>query len=354
MAEKKLQAEEADELFVLSTERISETKKINIEIPNFLELIDGNDDSIYYQTPYFTVAGNMFRIVLLPQADYEIVIELVGGHSKDHAEDDMEWIIRKQILEVNPGPRLSHEWYRRFAKENGDVLKLEAKVTSKNRGAKDEDWKRYLNLFLDLFFPFFLLQLLFLFRSKPKLDLPKSLSSQETIPRVNKAIMADVETADFTMRCPTKTFRVHKTFLCARSPVLRAMILADMEEGRKGEVFIPDIDEDTLSAMITFIYTGELEMGEGLDLEILVRAADKYDLPGFLDIFYFKMKKEDLSNETIADLLITAQRYDSEELKETAMVKLRANKKDILSDEGFRTKMMEADPSLLLDLIKDI
>ena len=165
--------------------------------------------------------------------------------------------------------------------------------------------------------------------------------------------MKDVETADFTMRCPTKSFRVHKAFLCARSPVLRAMVLADMEEGRKGEVFIPDIDEDTLAAMITFIYTGETDIGEGLDLELVVRAADKYDLPGFLDIFYFKMKKEDLSNKTIADLLITAHRYGSEELMETAMVKLRANK-DILSDDGFRTKMISADPSLLLDLVKDI
>ena len=66
-----------------------------------------------------------------------------------------------------------------------------------------------------------------------------SLSSQETIPSVNKAIMKDVETADFIM-----------TFLCARSPVLRAMVLADMEEDRKGEV---DIDEDTLGWRWLFV-----------------------------------------------------------------------------------------------------
>ena len=167
--------------------------------------------------------------------------------------------------------------------------------------------------------------LLFLFRSKPKLELPKSLRSEETIPRVNRAIMNDVETADFSMRCANKTFRVHKSFLCSRSSVLRAMILADMEEGRKGEVFIPDIDEDTISAMITFIYTGEVDIGEGLDVEMVARAADKYDLPGFLDIFCFKVKKEDISNETVADLLITANRYESEELKKIAELKLRAN-----------------------------
>ena len=185
-------------------------------------------------------------------------------------------------------------------------------------------------------------------RSKPKLVLPKSLSSLVTVPRVNHAIMKDVETADFTMRCPTKTFRVHKNFLCARSSVLRTIVLANMEE-----VFIPDIDEDTLSAMITYIYTGEVDMGEGLDVEMVVRAADKYDLPAFRDIFYFKMKKKDLSNKTIADLLITGHKYDSMELKEMAMEKIRANKKDILSDDGFRIKMMEADPNILLDLVKD-
>ena len=29
-------------------------------------------------------------------------------------------------------------------------------------------------------------------------------------------IMEDKETADFSLRCPTKTFRVHRTFLCTR------------------------------------------------------------------------------------------------------------------------------------------
>ena len=65
------------------------------------------------------------------------------------------------------------------------------------------------------------------------------------------------------------------------------------------------------------------------------------------------MKKKDLSNETIADLLITGHKYDSKELKEMAMEKIRANKKDILSDDGFRIKMMEADPNILLDIMKD-
>lgn len=141
MAKKKLQAEEVDELFVLTTDRISETKKINIEIQDFLEKMDGHDDAFFYETPIFTMVGEKFKIVVVP-GDQEICVELTGFSSASDPMDN-EWIFRKQILEVNHGQRLSHEWYRRFVKENGDVLKLEAKVTVTKHHIKEEDWKRY-------------------------------------------------------------------------------------------------------------------------------------------------------------------------------------------------------------------
>ena len=115
-----------------------------------------------------------------------------------------------------------------------------------------------------------------LFRSKPGLELPKSLRSEVTIPALTKAIMLDEETADFTVHCPTKEFKVHKNFLCSRlvqtklnqfvdfivyhsrSSVLRAMILGDMTEAQKSEVFIQDLDAETLAMMFSFIYTGGL------------------------------------------------------------------------------------------------
>ena len=60
--------------------------------------------------------------------------------------------------------------------------------------------------------------LIFLFRIKPEHDLklPKSLGSEATVSAVNKDIMLDEDTADFTIRCGTKSFRVHKNFLCSR------------------------------------------------------------------------------------------------------------------------------------------
>ena len=51
-----------------------------------------------------------------------------------------------------------------------------------------------------------------------------------------------------------------------RSPVIRASIFTDMEEAKRGEVFVQEIGEKVLGAIINFIYTGELELGKNLDI----------------------------------------------------------------------------------------
>ena len=132
------------------------------------------------------------------------------------------------------------------------------------------------------------------------------------------------------------------------------MILGRMKEAQKNEVFIEDLDAGTLARMISFIYTGEFEVGDNLDIQMVARAADKYDIKGFMDLFCFKMKTADIKNEFIADLLIAADRHDSKELRAVAMDKLRANK-NILNEKGFRERMKKAqNMDLLFDIFKDL
>ena len=121
---------------------------------------------------------------------------------------------------------------------------------------------------------------------------------------MGKTLSEDNHTADFTVCCETKEFRVHKAVFCARyriisqniqisdclfrSPVFRATILSDMEEAKKGEIFIPEIDEKTLSSVI---YTGQLEMSEDQNIQQMIYAVDKYDLSGFMSLFCSNMSK---------------------------------------------------------------
>ena len=131
------------------------------------------------------------------------------------------------------------------------------------------------------------------------------------------------------------------------------MILTDMQEAKKGEILIKEIDPKTLSSMIQFIYTGDL-VGDDLNVQMVAYAADKYMIPGFMDLLCFNMKSEDVENEYIADMLIAADRHNSQDLKNVALDKIRADR-EILNDQGFRKKTQEAEnKTILFDLFNDL
>ena len=140
----------------------------------------------------------------------------------------------------------------------------------------------------------------------------------------------------------------------SRSPVLRTMILGNMKEAQKNEVFIEDIDAETLAMMISFIYTGDFEVGDQPDVQMVARAADKYDIKGFLDLLCFKMKLGNIKNELIADMLIAADRHNSEGLRAVAMDKLRANR-NIIKEAAFKQRMKEGqNMDLLFNIFNDL
>ena len=132
--------------------------------------------------------------------------------------------------------------------------------------------------------------------------------------------------------------------------MFRATILSDMEEAKKGEIFIPEIDEKTLSSVV---YTGELEMSGDQNIQQMIYAGDKYDLPGFMNIFCSKIREETITGETVADPLISAHRHEKGELREVAMEKIRAQS-EVLKEKGFKEGMDQAPSSVFLDLINDL
>ena len=135
--------------------------------------------------------------------------------------------------------------------------------------------------------------------------------------------------------------------------MIRASIFTDMEEAKRGEVFVQEIGEKVLGAIINFIYTGELS-GDNLDVQMVANMADKYDMPAFMDVLCFKMKTEDIRREFIADLLISADRHDSKDLKNVALDKIRADR-EIINDKGFRKKLQNTEnKNILFDLFNEL
>ena len=111
--------------------------------------------------------------------------------------------------------------------------------------------------------------------------------------------MEDDSTADFIIRCESKAFNVHKNFFCASSPVFRAAIESDIVE-----IYIREVDVKTVLEMIYYVYTGDFT-GADLNVQSVAWVADKYNLPGMMDLLCFRMTG-DVEDEKIADMLIAA------------------------------------------------
>jgi len=343
MANRKLEKRDVDELFVLQNKWKVDTKTVGIEIHDMLEKIEDEDNKkkpIF--SPTFQLGGIPFNLIVTPEKIPGFISFVMSNESNEDQITSFQikgvglsfntnTMTMKRCLGRGWDKFRSHEEYKKWVKKNQDVFKVEVTVSLHTKVNHGDDWKR----------------------SRPNLKIPKDLTSQETLPSLNKAIMKDESTADLTVICQSKTFRVHKNFLCAKSPVLRAMIQSDMEEGRKGEIKIPDIDENTLAAMFHYIYTGELELGEDVTVQNVAYAADKYNLSGWIALLCFKIGNDDISEGEVADLLLTANKHNSVELRQVALEKIRANRK-ILDTELFRKKMRKANSDIIIDLFNDL
>ena len=79
------------------------------------------------------------------------------------------------------------------------------------------------------------------------------------------------------------------------------------------------------------------------------------DIKGFLELLCIKIKIiSKIKNEFIADMLITADRYNSRELRAVALSKLRADR-TIIKEAGFMERMMKAEnKNIIFDLVNDL
>ena len=142
---------------------------------------------------------------------------------------------------------------------------------------------------------------------------------------VNKLNLQEDSSTDLTIVCGSETFRVHRNLLCYRSPVFSAMLDSDMREAREGEINIQEMNSTTLSSMIHYIYTRELATGwQDLDILDVARAADMYDLPGWMEVFCSGLRDGDviLSMDQLAHMTVAGNSYDvAKELKQIAIQK---------------------------------
>ena len=154
-------------------------------------------------------------------------------------------------------------------------------------------------------------------------------------------ILDDHETSDFTLKCGSRSFKVHKAILGARSAVFRAMFQSGMREAVDGEAVIEDIDEKTLEKILDYIYTGmHPYIDEDCDILALCKAADMYQLHSLIDLLIDTLPVLEPKPGDLADIFIAAEMINRKKMYEFAIDQLK-KKKGILKDKQFEEKLKQ-------------
>ena len=187
--------------------------------------------------------------------------------------------------------------------------------------------------------------------SEPLLS-PGMLDQTNTVKSLEN-IMGEVflngKLSDCTVFCQGREFNCHKAVLAGRCVVFDAMISHDMEETRRGEVVIKDLDSDTVGKMLAYVYTGKVEEIEAKAAELLA-AAEKYILPEL------KMMSEEalcrtMKIDNVLDMLVLADLHKASSVKSVAMKFMLENAKVLVSQyaENLKKKLGQY-PEILVEM----
>ena len=165
------------------------------------------------------------------------------------------------------------------------------------------------------------------------------------------------ESSDVTLEAKDgQPFHAHKIILAARSPVFAAMFAHNMREKKESNVHINDVDSDTLSAMLRYIYTGcvvdEDNSAADGSLTKLLAVADKYALEG-LKVRCEHALARNLNVRLVSDCLLVAELYNARNLKTRSINFIRAHLTEVVETSGFKS-IARTNPLLLEDIIRSM
>ena len=119
--------------------------------------------------------------------------------------------------------------------------------------------------------------------------------------------------SDFTIICSDGVeIKAHKMILAGFSPVMEAMIIGKMTESKNNSVHIKDINSETMTEILRFIYTAQVNNIKDLAVQLL-HGAEKYALYVLKKLCVESMI-ENLSVENVLEYFLLDDKYYSDAL----------------------------------------
>ncbi|GBN88854.1 Speckle-type POZ protein B [Araneus ventricosus] len=144
----------------------------------------------------------------------------------------------------------------------------------------------------------------------------EKMSAHPNISEDMKALY--VNRTDVELKTQTKSFPAHKTVLCFRSPVFKAMLTNEMKERHTDCIHVDDMGDDVVQQLLFFLYSDTVE---NLEWEIATQlhyAADMYQVDELKELCSAFLV-ENLTPTNAIELLIMADAHNDIDLRKVVV-----------------------------------
>ncbi|GBM42921.1 hypothetical protein AVEN_239085-1 [Araneus ventricosus] len=143
---------------------------------------------------------------------------------------------------------------------------------------------------------------------------------------------------DTKLKTATETFPAHILVLSERSSVFKSMFSTDTKEKTNNYVNINDLDADTVSHMLLFMYSDTFDDLIYDRIKNLYFAADKYNIVS-LRLMCSSFLKQNLLQSNYCEILL-ANKHQDNDLKYAIQDKIMKNDDVILFSHEWTTKVL--------------
>ena len=161
-------------------------------------------------------------------------------------------------------------------------------------------------------------------------------------------LFSNKEMCDVQVHCKDQVYDCHQLILSARSPVFRAMFQAEMEEKQTRKVEIQDFNPPTMSALLTFIYTGKTPTLEE-HAEDLLMAAEKYQIDQLKSLCVKKLCSN-IEVKNCLNYLVIGDLYRAGNLKKASLKYITRNKGSVFKSKDW-VECLKDHPTIMAEVI---
>ncbi|XP_026169236.1 kelch-like protein 40a [Mastacembelus armatus] len=96
---------------------------------------------------------------------------------------------------------------------------------------------------------------------------------------------------DCVLKIQNKKFPCHRLVLAASSPFFKAMFLSDLEESKKREIVLKDVEPGVMGMILRYLYTSDINLTEQ-NVQDIFMVANMYQIPSIFSVCVSYLKEK--------------------------------------------------------------